>query len=102
MAALDWSQCPAVESIPGKASGAWMLKGTRLSIGTAAALEFSVFPFAEYATRQLLSSTRFGIEHARYNEITIFGNERDTRKDRGHADFAQAEAQDPKPVELSG
>ena len=23
MAALDWSQCPAVESIPGKLSGAW-------------------------------------------------------------------------------
>ena len=24
MAALDWSQCPAVESIPGKVSGAWV------------------------------------------------------------------------------
>ena len=30
MAALDWSQCPAVESIPGKVSGAWVFKGTRL------------------------------------------------------------------------
>ena len=29
MATLDWSQCPAVESIPGKVSGAWVLKGTR-------------------------------------------------------------------------
>ena len=29
MAALDWSQCPAVESIPGKVSGAWVLRGTR-------------------------------------------------------------------------
>ena len=28
MAALDWSQCPAVESIPGKVSGAWVLKVT--------------------------------------------------------------------------
>lgn len=26
---LDWSQCPAVESIPGKVSGAWVFKGTR-------------------------------------------------------------------------
>ncbi len=26
---LDWSQCPAVESIPGKVSGAWLLRGTR-------------------------------------------------------------------------
>jgi uncharacterized protein (DUF433 family) len=30
MAALDWSQCPAVESIPGKVSGAWVLRGTRM------------------------------------------------------------------------
>ncbi|PYR88647.1 MAG: DUF433 domain-containing protein, partial [Acidobacteria bacterium] len=26
MATLDWSQCPAVESIPGKVSGAWVFK----------------------------------------------------------------------------
>ena len=32
MAALDWSQCPAVESIPGKVSGAWLLKGTRMPV----------------------------------------------------------------------
>jgi uncharacterized protein (DUF433 family) len=34
MAALDWSQCPAVESIPGKMSGAWVFKGTRLPVAT--------------------------------------------------------------------
>jgi uncharacterized protein (DUF433 family) len=34
MAALDWSQCPAVESIPGKVSGAWVLKGTRMPVST--------------------------------------------------------------------
>ncbi len=32
MASLDWSQCPAVESIPGKRSGAWVLKGTRMPL----------------------------------------------------------------------
>jgi len=32
MANLDWSQCPAVESIPGKVSGAWVLKGTRTPV----------------------------------------------------------------------
>ena len=30
MTPLDWSQCPAVESIPDKLSGAWVLKGTRM------------------------------------------------------------------------
>jgi uncharacterized protein (DUF433 family) len=29
---LDWSKCPAVESIPGKVSGAWVLKGTRMPV----------------------------------------------------------------------
>ena len=30
--ALDWSQCPAVESIPGKVSGAWVFHGTRIPV----------------------------------------------------------------------
>ena len=34
MTALDWSQCPAVESIPGKLSGAWVFCGTRLPVAT--------------------------------------------------------------------
>ncbi|MDR3772890.1 MAG: DUF433 domain-containing protein [Terracidiphilus sp.] len=29
---LDWSQCDAVESVPGKVSGAWVLKGTRMPV----------------------------------------------------------------------
>ena len=32
MGSLDWSQCPIVESIPGKVSGAWVLKGTRTPV----------------------------------------------------------------------
>ena len=32
MPVLDWSQCPAVESIPGKVSGAWVLRGTRMPV----------------------------------------------------------------------
>ena len=34
MAQLDWSQCPAVESIPGKVGGAWILKHTRMPVQT--------------------------------------------------------------------
>ena len=30
--ALDWSQCPAVASIPGKVSGAWVFKDTRTPV----------------------------------------------------------------------
>jgi len=32
--ALDWSQCPAVESVPGKLSGAWVFRGTRMPVAT--------------------------------------------------------------------
>ena len=32
MAVLDWSQCPAVESVPGKVSGAWVFRGTRMPV----------------------------------------------------------------------
>ena len=32
MAALDWSQCPVVETIPGKVSGAWVFRGTRTPV----------------------------------------------------------------------
>jgi len=31
---LDWSQCPAVESVPGKVSGAWVFRGTRMPVAT--------------------------------------------------------------------
>ena len=31
-AMLDWSQCPAVESVPGRVSGAWVLRDTRMPI----------------------------------------------------------------------
>ncbi|MBV9225962.1 MAG: DUF433 domain-containing protein [Acidobacteriaceae bacterium] len=31
---LDWSQCPAVESVPGKVSGAWVFRGTRMPVQT--------------------------------------------------------------------
>jgi uncharacterized protein (DUF433 family) len=34
MAVIDWSQCPAVESIPGKVSGAWVFRDTRLPVAT--------------------------------------------------------------------
>jgi len=32
MSVLNWSQCPAVESVPGKVSGAWVFKDTRMPV----------------------------------------------------------------------
>ena len=32
MSTLDWSQCPAVESVPGRLGGAWVFRDTRMPI----------------------------------------------------------------------
>jgi uncharacterized protein (DUF433 family) len=32
MPTLDWSQCSAVESVPGRLSGAWVLRNTRMPV----------------------------------------------------------------------
>jgi uncharacterized protein (DUF433 family) len=32
MVSLDWSNCPAVESVPGRLSGAWVFKDTRMPV----------------------------------------------------------------------
>jgi uncharacterized protein (DUF433 family) len=32
MAVLDWSQCPAVESVPDRLRGAWVFRDTRMPV----------------------------------------------------------------------
>lgn len=29
---IDWNQCPTVERVPGRVSGAWVFKGTRVPV----------------------------------------------------------------------
>ncbi len=29
---IDWSRCPDAESVPGRCSGAWVVKGTRIPV----------------------------------------------------------------------
>ncbi len=43
------------------------------------AVEFNVFPYADYATRQLRFEYAVGAMHARYNEVTLFDRLRETR-----------------------
>jgi uncharacterized protein (DUF433 family) len=31
-AVLDWSQCPAVESVPGRLGGAWVFRNSRMPV----------------------------------------------------------------------
>ena len=34
MATLDWSLCPAVESVPDRRGGSWVLKDTRMPVAS--------------------------------------------------------------------
>jgi len=45
---------------------------TRLSVTFAPAVEFSVFPYREYASRQLLVKYELGLQRAKYREVTLF------------------------------
>lgn len=45
---------------------------TALQISVGPALEYSIFPYEEYATRQLVVQYEVAVERATYNEITIF------------------------------
>ena len=31
---MDWNNCPAVEQVPGRVSGAWVFSGTRIPLYT--------------------------------------------------------------------
>lgn len=50
----------------------------KFSARFAPAIEYSVFPYQEYASRQLLFQYEAGPRHARYNEITIFDKLQET------------------------
>jgi hypothetical protein len=45
---------------------------TQFSFSAGPAIEYSIFPYAEYATRQLVAQYEVAVERAEYNEITIF------------------------------
>ena len=50
----------------------------KFQAAAAPAIEFNVFPYAEYATRQLRLEYLIGVERSHYNEITLFGKFSDT------------------------
>lgn len=64
MASLDWSQCPAVESVPGKRSGAIVFRGTRTPVST-------VFENLQDMTIEELTQ-EFGVTRAQVEAVLQF------------------------------
>ena len=64
---MDWSTCEAVEQDPGRYSGAWLFRGTRVPV--AALFEnledgAQVDQFVEWFPGVSLEQARAGLEHA--------------------------------------
>ncbi len=51
---------------------------TKVSMQSAPAIEYSFFPYSEYATRQFRVQYEIGVERAEYNEITLFDKLQET------------------------
>ena len=50
----------------------------KLRFVVAPTIEYNIFPYAEYAARQLRLQYAVGMERAQYNEVTIFGKNEET------------------------
>lgn len=52
------------------------------TLGIAPAIEYNVFPYSDYASRQLRIGYEVGAERVRYNEVTIFDKLQETLVDQ--------------------
>ena len=65
MPTLDWSQCPAVESVPGRLSGAWVFRNTRMPVS-------AVFENLEAGATIDEIIEQFDISREQINEVLEF------------------------------
>jgi uncharacterized protein (DUF433 family) len=65
MAILDWSQCPGVESVPGRLSGAWVFRNTRMPVS-------AVFENLEAGATIDEIVEQFDISREQINEVLEF------------------------------
>ena len=65
MAVLDWSQCDAVESVPGRLGGAMVFKGTRMPVS-------AVFENLEAGATVEEIMEQFDLEREQINAVLEF------------------------------
>jgi len=68
---MDWSNCPDVERIPGKVSGQWIVRGTRI-------LADGVIDNADDCTPEEIANELFpGLEVERARRIIAYARQHD-------------------------
>ena len=65
MPTLDWAQCSAVESVPGRLSGAWVFRNTRMPVS-------AVFENLEAGATIDEIVEQFDISREQINEVLEF------------------------------
>ena len=80
MATLDWSKCPAVESVPGRLSGAWVFRDTRMPVSAVfenleagATIEEIIEQFD--ITREQINAVLESLSNYPNPCLTLFGSE---------------------------
>jgi len=53
-------------------------ENVKFSAEMAPAIEYNLFPYSQYASRQLRIAYAAGVEHAKYYEVTLFGKLKET------------------------
>ncbi len=65
MTSLDWSQCPAGESVPGRLGGAWVFRDTRMPVSAvfenleAGATADEIVEWFDISRQQVISVLQF-------------------------------------------
>jgi uncharacterized protein (DUF433 family) len=100
MPTLDWSQCPAVESIPGKVSGAWVLRGTRtpvkvlfenLEAGMSIEEVIEQFPVTREQLDSLMAFIARSLEKAPLRMLILFDNSVEEARARGWEELSNGD-----------
>src|ERR1035438_1805570 len=95
MAALDWSQCPAVESVPDRRSGAWVFRGTRMPVATVfenlevgSSIEEIIQQY-DVTREQIQAVLEAGVRFVRTSGIPVLGGSDTTEATcRGHRGYS--------------
>jgi uncharacterized protein (DUF433 family) len=74
----DWRRCEAVERIPGKVSGAWVVKGTRIPVD-------AILANAKGYTPEQIAMMFEGLSADDARRVIEFDREEQERMERAHS-----------------